>query len=122
MYGRETRVLLRHYLEQGLKKTELARRLGVSRRTIYHWLGKGQLDRAPDAAPVRSSPRSPVSTKLDPYKGISRARLEAFPELTAQRLCEELRAAGYPGGYTQLKTYVRAIRPQPPADPVVRFE
>src|SRR5690606_30652590 len=32
MYGRETRVLLRHYLEQGLKKTELARRLGVSRR------------------------------------------------------------------------------------------
>lgn len=122
MYGRETRVLLRHYLEQGLKKTELARRLGVSRRTIYHWLAKGQLDRDLDAEPVRYSPRPPVPTKLDPYKGIVAARLEAFPELTAQRLFEEIRAAGYPGGYTQLKEYVRKVRPQPPADPVVRFE
>lgn len=122
MYGRETRVLLRHYLEQGLKKTELARRLGVSRRTIYHWLAEGQLDRDLDAEPVRYSPRPPVPTKLDPYKGIIAARLEAFPELTAQRLFEEIRAAGYPGGYTQLKEYVRKVRPQPPADPVVRFE
>src|SRR5690606_27788413 len=61
-------------------------------------------------------------TKLDPYKGIIAARLEAFPELTAQRLFEEIRAGGYPGGYTQLKEYVRKVRPQPPADPVVRFE
>jgi transposase len=121
MYGRETRVLLRHYLEQGLKKSELARRLGVSRRTIYHWLAEGQLDRDLDAEPVRYSPRPRVPTKLDPYKGIIAARLEAFPELTAQRLFEEIRAAGYPGGYTQLKAYVRTIRPQP-ADPVVRFE
>ncbi len=45
MYGRETRVLLRHYLEQGVPKAELARRLGVSRRTIYHWIANGDLDR-----------------------------------------------------------------------------
>jgi transposase len=122
MYGRETRVLLRHYLEQGLKKAELARRLGVSRRTIYHWLADGQLDRDLDAEPARYSPRPPVPTKLDPYKGIIGARLEAFPELTAQRLFEELRAAGYPGGYTQLKAYVQSVRPRPAADPVVRFE
>lgn len=122
MYGRETRVLLRHYLEQGLKKSELARRLGVSRRTIYHWLAEGQLDRDLDAEPVRYSARPPVPTKLDPYKGIIAARLEAFPELTAQRLFDEIRGAGYPGGYTQLKAYVRTVRPQPPADPIVRFE
>jgi hypothetical protein len=36
MYSRETRVLLRHYLEQGVGKAELARKLGVSRRTVYH--------------------------------------------------------------------------------------
>lgn len=122
MYRRETRVLLRHYLKQGLKKTELARRLGVSRRTIYYWLSEGQLDRDLDAEPVRYSPRPAVPTKLDPYKGIIAVRLEAFPELTAQRLFEEIRAAGYPGGYTQVKAYVRKVRPQPPADPVVRFE
>ena len=34
MYMREKRVLLRHYLEQGVAKAELARRLCVSRRTI----------------------------------------------------------------------------------------
>ena len=31
MIGRETRVLLRHYLEEGASKAEVARRLGVSR-------------------------------------------------------------------------------------------
>jgi hypothetical protein len=34
MYAREQRVLLRHYLEQGLSKAELASTLGVSRRTL----------------------------------------------------------------------------------------
>ena len=115
-------MLLRHYLEQGVAKTELARGLGVSRRTIYHWIETGQLDRDLDAGPVRYRPRPAVATKLDPYKGIIEARLEAFPRLTAQRLFEEIRAGGYPGGYTQVKAYVCQVRPQPPAEPVVRFE
>lgn len=122
MYMREKRVLLRHYLEQGVAKAELARQLGVSRRTIYHWIEAGQLERDLDAEPVRYRPRPPVPTKLDPYKGIITARLEAFPALTAQRLFDEVRAAGYPGGYTQVKAYVRQVRPLPPAVPVVRFE
>ena len=42
MYMREKRVLLRHYLEQGVAKAELARRFRVSRRTVYHWIGTGQ--------------------------------------------------------------------------------
>jgi hypothetical protein len=31
MFGREIRMLLRHYLEQGTSKCALARQLGVSR-------------------------------------------------------------------------------------------
>ena len=50
MYGREQRVLLRHYLERGLSKAEVARELGVSRRTVYHWIETGQLDRDLDQA------------------------------------------------------------------------
>ena len=42
--------------------------------------------------------------------------------MTAQRLFNEVRAAGYPGGYTQVKGYVRQVRPRPPVAPVVRFE
>lgn len=122
MYIREKRVLLRHYLEQGVGKTELARRFGVGRRTIYYWIKTGQLDRDLDDESVRYKARPTVPRKLDPYKGIIQERLEAHPLLTAQRLLDEIQAAGYPGGYTQLKDYVRAIRPQPPAEPVVRFE
>lgn len=122
MYSRETRVLLRHYLEQGVGKTELSRRFGVSRRTVYHWIETGQLDRDLDAEPVSYKARPAIPTKLEPYKGIIEARLAAYPLLTAQRLFDEIRAAGYPGGYTQVKEYVRRVRPQPPVDPVVRFE
>jgi len=122
MYTRETRVLLRHYLEQGVGKSELARRFGVSRRSIYHWIETGQLDRDLDNESVVYKPRPAVPRKLDPYKGIIQERLQAYPLLTAQRLFDEIRAAGYPGGYTQLKDHVRAMRPRPPAEPVVRFE
>lgn len=122
MYGREQRVLLRHYLEQGLSKADVARELGVSRRTVYHWIASGQLDRDLDEAPVRYAARPPVARKLDPYRGIIDARLSEFPRLTATRLLEEIRAAGYAGGYTQLKEYARAARPAPSPDPVVRFE
>ena len=41
----ERRVRLRHYLEQGLSQRAIARKLGISRRTIYRWIRGGQLDR-----------------------------------------------------------------------------
>jgi uncharacterized protein len=48
MIGREKRVLLRHYLEQGMNKAAIARELEISRRTVYHWIRTGQLDRELD--------------------------------------------------------------------------
>jgi len=122
MYGREQRVLLRHYLEQGLTKAELARTLGVSRRTVYHWIHSGQLERELDGDPVRYRTRPPVERKLDRYRQIILARLNEYPRLTATRLHDEVRAAGYAGSYTQVKDYVRQVRPLPAPDPVVRFE
>ena len=120
MIGWERRVLLRHYLDEGLTVTEISRELGISRQTIYRWINEGELDR--DLEEVRYGPRPPVPTKLDAYKAIVRERLEEYPELTAVRLLAEIRAAGYPGGYTQLREYVRKVRPRAPADPLVRFE
>lgn len=38
MFGRETRMLLRHCLDQGTSKSALARQLGVSRDTIHRWM------------------------------------------------------------------------------------
>jgi len=98
MFGRETRMLLRHYLEQGTSKSALARQLGVSRDTIHRWIREGDLDRDLEAEPVQYGPRPPAPTKLDLYKPIIAARLAAYPELSAVRLLDEIRAAGYTGG------------------------
>ena len=122
MHGMETRMLLRHCLEGGESKAELARRLGVSRRTIHGWVESGQLDRDVEAGAARYSPRPRVAHKLDPYKGIIDERLSAYPKLSAQRLFEEVRAAGYAGGYSRVRDYVREARPRAPEEPLVRFE
>ncbi len=122
MIGREKRMLLRHYLEEGLSKSEISRRLDVSRDTIHRLIRTGQLDRDLDAEPVRYTPRPAVQTKLGPYRAMILARLEAYPRLSAVRLLEEVRAAGYTGGYTQVKEFVRTVRPREAPEPVVRFE
>ena len=122
MIGREKRVLLRHYLEQGVPKAAIARDVGVSRETIYRWIATGQLDRDLDDEAVRYRPRVPAPSRLDPYKGIIDTRLADYPRLSAVRLFNEVRAAGYPGGYGQVKRYVRKVRPREPVEPVRRFE
>ena len=115
-------MLLKHYLDQGVSKAELSRRFGMSRTTIHHWIKTGQLDRDLAAEARAYSPRPGVARKLDPYKGIIDARLEEFPRLSAMRLFDEVRAAGYAGCYGSVRDYVRLARPREPVEPVVRFE
>ena len=50
---------------------------------------------------------------------ISNTPLAHYP---AQRLFDEVRAAGYPGGYSRVRDEVRAGRPREPTESVVRFE
>ena len=115
-------MLLKHYLERGVSKAELSRRFGVNRRTIHRWVEGGQLERELLGGGTRYRARPAVGHKLDPYKGIIDGRLEEFPRLSARRLFEEVRAAGYRGGYVRVRDYVRAMRPREPVDAVVRFE
>jgi hypothetical protein len=56
------------------------------------------IDRDLDGEPVGYGPRPSVPTKLDAYKPIIEARLAAHPELSAVRLLDGIRAAGYVGG------------------------
>jgi transposase-like protein len=65
MIGREKPMLLRHYLEQGVSKSALARQLGISRDTIHRWVREGDLDRDLDAGSVEYGPRPALPTKLD---------------------------------------------------------
>lgn len=121
VYGWDTLVLLKHLLDQGLTKTAIATRLGVSRRLVYYLIETGQLDRDLSQPIVRRG-HAPTPTKLDPYHGIITTRLATYPELSATRLFDECRAAGYPGGVTQLRDYVQRVRPHPEPEPLVRFE
>ena len=68
MIGRETRVLLRHYLEQGMSKAAIARQVGINPRTVYRWIAAGQLDRELDDGAVRYGPRRSRPSKLDPVQ------------------------------------------------------
>lgn len=121
VYGWERLVLLRHLRDQGLKKTDIPARLGVSRGLSYHWLRTGQLDRELPALPAHRR-RVTAPAKLASFQPIIDARLSTYPALSAVRLYDEVRAAGYAGGLSQLKCYVRRVRPRPPVEPVVRFE
>ena len=119
----EKRVLLVHYLEQGLPVAAIARELGVDRRTIHRWKAAGELRPDPETGHLpRKDRRAPQPCKLDSYKEIVRTRLEAYPELSAVRLFDEVKAAGYTGGLTQLKVFVQEVRPRPEPEPIVRFE
>lgn len=120
MYGWDTLVLLKHLLDDGLSKTAIAERLGVSRRVVHHWIKTGQLERDLDAPPRRA--QRPRATKLDRYAPIIAERLTAYPELSAVRLFDEVRAAGYTGSVTQVRAHVARVRPRPEPEPLVRFE
>ena len=63
-----------------------------------------------------------MPTKLDAYKPIIETRLTKYPALSAVRLFAECQAGGYTGSLTQLKVFVRQVRPRPAAEPIVRFE
>ena len=120
MYGWERLGVLKHLLEQGLSKSAIARQLGVSRRVIYHWLATGQLEHDVHAPASRRRVSRP--TKLDGFTPLITTRLASYPELSAVRLFDELRAAGYRGGITQVRDYVARMRPRPEPEPVTRFE
>ena len=120
MYGWDSLVLLQHLLDDGLSKTAIAQRLGVSRRVVHHWISTGQLTRDLETVPPRHYP--PRRTQLEAFTAIITARLATYPELSAVRLYDEIRAAGYPGGITQVREYVARVRPRPEPAPLVRFE
>jgi len=121
MHGVPDRVLLRHLLEQADgSRLEAARRAGVGRTTMYRWVKAGLLDEPLETIQARYHPRPAVGTKLDRVRPLIQTRLTEFPRLSSVRLFAECRAAGYTGGLTQLRAYVRTLRP--PREPLVRYE
>jgi len=93
---------IRHLHDQEhLSVAQIAAAIPLDERTVSKWIERETFE--PRAQPKRAS-------KLDPYKGTV-VRLLATHAFSAQQLLQRLREAGYTGGYSILKDYVRAVRP-----------
>jgi transposase len=116
MLNKELQVEIDVLHRQGKGIREIARETGIARNTVRAILRgehRGDYER-----------REPRPTKLAPYTAYLRDRLECAGkvQLHATVLLREIRDLGYDGGVTQLKEYLRSIRPMIEPEPVVRFE
>jgi transposase len=100
---------------QGLTVSAIARELGVDRKTVRRYIGRG-------LEPPVYGPRKPRQRLIDPFVLYLRERVTAYPGLTGRRLWRELRERGYPGGYTAVTAVLQDLRPSPLPGYEVRFE
>ena len=101
---------------QGLSLREIARRLGVSRNTVTRYLASHDVP--------RYKQREPRPTKLDPFQVyiVERMQAAAPDTIAAPALLRELRALGYEGQLRSIQAFMKAHKPTPAPDPIVRFE
>jgi transposase len=108
----------------GLSGRAISRALGVSRNTVKKILRKHARARQEPHTALEAPPkRAPRAKKIDEYSAQVEALLAKYDgsgsdavarqAITAQRVFEILKEAGYDGGYTAVKKLVRELRPKP---------
>ena len=90
----------------GLSRREIARRLGINRRTVARMLECEE--------PPRYR-RPPRGSQLDRFESVLRRLLEEWPQIKSPRATEVLREYGYLGSVDVVRRRLRELRP-----PVVR--
>ncbi|MEE9253458.1 MAG: IS21 family transposase [Pseudomonadales bacterium] len=92
-----------HHLHdaQALSVTQIARELSLDPRTVRQWIDE------PQFRPRKPTPRP---SKLDVHKRYIQQLLEKHP-YSAVQVYQRLREAGYEGGISIVKDYVRRVRP-----------
>jgi transposase len=98
----ETFCKIRDYHDrQGLTCAQTARALALHPQTVAKWIARSRY------AARRAAPRA---SRLDPFKPLIVRWLDAHP-YSAQQIFQRLREAGFAGGTTIVRDYVRKIRP-----------
>lgn len=110
--------------EEGMSIRALSRRFCMSRNTIRRILRthKARREKGHDALQRSRSKAAPRPSKLDPFVPRIKELLEKYPQITGQRIFEEIQDAGYRGGISFFRERLRTLRPRPVKAPVVRFE
>jgi len=94
---------VRAMVADGVSQREIARRLGINRRTVKRLLES-------DAPPAYR--RAPQGSKVDRFESVIRATLEECPDIKAPRMTDILRDDhGYQGSVDVVKRRLRALRP-----------
>jgi transposase len=107
---------------QGLSQRRIAQQLQVSRHTVHHALEQVATARNEGAAGASLGRQARARHSLEGFDSIIQQLLERYPDLTAQRLWEELRQRGCTGSYPTVWRRLQELRPTPAKLPVVRFE
>ncbi len=103
---------------QGVGVRAITRALGVGRNTVRRLLARHRVARETVHSALPAPPKlAPRPKKIDPYVERVAELLARHPRITVQRVYEELRAAGFEGGYTAVKKHLRRVRPPPPPPP-----
>ena len=94
---------VRALVADGVSEREIARRLGINRRTV------ARLARSEEPPRYR---RAPTGSQLDPFEPVLRRLLEEWPAIKAPRLTEILRTEyGYAGSLRLVQERLRRLRP-----------
>jgi transposase len=119
----EVEHLLVDMYSEGWSIRALSRHFKIGRNTVRRILRqhRKQRDEGHDVLLGKKS-RVPRHSKLDPFRPIVKELLEKFPNITGQRVYEELCVSGYEGGITILRDLLQKIRPRPGKEPTIRFE
>jgi transposase len=88
----------------GHSQREIARRLGINRRTVKRLL---------EAEGPPRYRREPTGSMLDPLEPVIRRVLAEWPEIKAPRMTEILREHGYRGSVDLVRRRLRELRPRP---------
>jgi transposase len=86
----------------GLSQREIARRLGINRRTVTRMLASGE---------PPSYRRAPGGSQLDRFEPVLRRLLEEWPQIKAPRATGVLREYGYAGSVDVVRRRLRELRP-----------
>ena len=106
----------------GASMRRIAQSLHISRRTVKRALDQIEQVRGAGSAPGPAQPRTRRGSQLDAHVGAITDLLARHPDITTQRIHEELRRLGYQGSYSLLSQRLRQLRPRPVVPPVRRFE
>ena len=116
MLTKEVFVEIQLLKKHGFSLRQIAREVGCAVNTVRRQLA--------EEGPPKYERRVLRPTKLVAYETYLRARQESAKPLwlPATVLLREIAERGYLGGQTQLRAFLRTLKPTQALDPVVRFE